>query len=1516
MRLTLTVTDPRAGNSADVVLDAEPESPVGEVARTLERRLAGEPERRSGGDPTGDPPPLYADGLLVDPATPLVRSPLAEGSVVSLYTPAGCPPREVTGIVELRVAGGPDAGAVHRLGLGRTDIGRGPAAHVRIDDPELAERALTVTVGTDGRCTVQAHDAGEQVTLDGMPLRKRAVRDLGRDGSVTGPWPVDSQLAVGGSLLELVAYTPPDAVLRPSADGIAFAFERPRRLFSSASRSRDSLPRRAQRFAGLLAQAEVRLLGVMALGVTVVALAGPLPWYYALSALLIPVFVLFDRWIGREIEARKRAEAEVARRPLTAELRRRRREAPSPAAVLSLATGPRIGLWERRPGDHDHLLLRVGTGPAAEGSSREEREEGQSPAIEDAPVTLSLPELGVIGFAGPGDSASALARWAVAQTAALHSPVDVAVYVLTLRGAHDSWDWLRWLPHARPVGGVDAHVTIGMDAETVGARIGELVRFLDARKADREGGAADGSAPDIVVVCHGSRQLRSLPGMARLLREGPAAQIHVLCLDEEERFLPGECRAIVVAEPRGGSPSRDPWRAFAPEAGPDPDRGTPVEPRLRIEWADGRRLRDVRPDLVAPAWCERLARSLAPLRDAGGEAQSSALPAQSRLLDVLGLDEPTGEAIAERWASNRPSTLAVIGETYDGPFGIDLRRDGPHALIAGVSGSGKSELLQTIIASLAVANSPEHLTFVLVDNKAGTAFHGCARLPHTVGMVTDLDPYLVQRVLDSFAAELRRREQLLALAGAKDIDDYHDLLRGTPGALEPLPRLVVVVDEIAAMARDLPEFITGMINVAQRGRSLGVHLVLATQRPSGVISTEIRVNTNLRIALRVTDSVESYDIVDSPEAGAIPRSTPGRGYARLGHASLIPFQTGRVGGLRPDAPGARPRAPWAARLTWPDLGRSALAAPRPVPDRGADARTDLDVLVDAVRAAHLALRIPPPHVPWLPPLPEVLSLDELEVLDEPDESFELLLPDVIGSAADAEREAGPGALPPVVFGVEDLPTEQRRRPVRVDFADFGHLLIAGAPRSGRSQVLRTLAGALARAHSCADVHLYGIDCGNNGLAALAGLPHCGALVTRRETERADRLLSRLTDELRHRQDLLVQGGFSDVTDQRGRVGPALRLPYLVVLLDNWEGWLPTFGEYDHGRLTDALLVLMREGVAAGIHLVVTGDRQLLSGRIASLTEDKYALRLADRSDYTLLGVRPGEVPDAPAPGRAVRAGPGTETQFALLTGDATDQAQAEALAEIQAAAVARDEGVPEERRPFRVDALPGRIGFDEAWQLRDRRGARSRLWTLVGVGGDELTGYGPDLAEGVPAFVVAGPPKSGRSTALLNVARSCLNQGARLVLATPRPSPLRELRGREGVLGFFVGTDLDEAVFEVTLRRASPERPIVVIVDDGEILRNCDAEPAFERLLRDGARRGLALVLGGDEEDVCAGFSGWQVDAKKARRGLLLSPQDSTSGDLIGVRVPRSSVGYPVQPRKGLLHLGDGRLLSVLIPSA
>ena len=1492
MRLALTVAFPGAPRTVDVVLEADPATPATRVAAELERFLSGNlttpghPAIGPGGgagarilrfpappagvtlaaqfpDP-GHPYPvaLYVDGLRVPPELTLLDSPIREGAIVGLGSPEGCAAPEPSGLIEVRVVSGPGAGSIYHLPAGSSDIGSGPV-HVCLWDRAVAPCALRVFVDGRGGCRVAPFE-GVEAALDREPLTAAA------------DWRPGQLVAVGRCLLGLARYRPPDAALHPSADGAGLDFNRPPRLLPPERTARFQLP------APPLAPERRPLPFLMAAIPLVmgVAMAYFLHQVYLLAmAGLSPVMLigsqLTERGHGRKTAARQTAAYRERKsriehdawEALEAERAQRAAQFPDPAAVASIATGPRRRLWERRRADPDYLVLRVGTADLPSGVELSDPEQDEHRRqvvwpIPDAPVTISLPDRGVVGVAGPGDIPRAAGRWLLTQAAVLHSPNDVRFYLLTDSSGRESWEWARWLPHCRPDAGQDCAMLIGNDAESVAARIAELLAIIAARQqAARDAGPQHARfRPEIVVIIDGSRKLRALPGAIQVLQDGSQFGVYAICLDADERLLPAECQAVVVV---------------------DGDR-------VRVQQSMAPTLPQIRPDMVPPDWCAELARSLAPIRDVSGADDGAVPPDSARLLDTLGLEPPSAIGIAGRWRAGGRTTQAVIGESYDGPFGIDLGKDGPHALIAGTTGSGKSELLQTIVASLAVVNRPDEMTFVLIDYKGGSAFADCARLPHTVGMVTDLDPHQVERALASLAAELTRREHILAAAGAKDIEDYQ--LMVDKRQARPLPRLVIVVDEFASMMRDLPDFVTGLVNIAQRGRSLGIHLILATQRPSGVVSPEIRANTNLRIALRVTDPADSADVIGVPDAATISQAQPGRAYVRLGHASLVPFQAGRVGGRRPGAGPSATARPWLAPLDWPRLGK-----PLPAPP-GGDARreaeiTDLTVLAEEIRQAASGLRIPRQHRPWLEPLPPCL-----------------LLQDLMPASLDRDRLAG-GAVP-CVFGLVDLPAIQQQQSAVLALDAFTHLMAAGAPRSGRSQLLRTIAGALALAHSLADVQLYGIDCGNGALLPLADLPHCGAVVTRTQTERATRLLKRLAAELSSRQELLANAGFGDIREQRAAADETERLPHIFVLLDRWEGFLPSLGELEGGGLAEILTRLLTEGASAGMHLVMTGDRSLLLGRISSLCEDKLIFKLAEKDDYRLAGLNPRELPDHLPPGRAFRAGSGAELQVALLAPDASSQGQAAALQAIAAHCQVRDAAGPMPRRPFRVDVLPSHVTFADAWRLRPA--LAGPLWGLVGVGGDTLAALGPDLAAGTPCFIVAGPAKSGRSTILLSMARSFLAAGTPVVLAAPRPSPLRALTGTPGVVAVFDRPELGEA--ELAAALGAFTGPGVVLVDDAELLRDCGAAGELSRLIALGGDTGRALVLGGDAENIGMGFGGWQVEAKKARRGALTAPSAIPEGDLIGARLPRDVLGQPPRLGRCLLNAGDGNLITVSVP--
>jgi S-DNA-T family DNA segregation ATPase FtsK/SpoIIIE len=1444
--MLITLASPQAW-SADVVVDAEPATPLRDIVKNLLDSL--DPSYRAHG-------PVYLDDRALDVDLPLSASGVHDGSVLWVGGP-GPAPYTTGGLVTIRAVAGAGGGRIWSLGPGEHRIGSSPGCLVGLAE-DVAPVAAVVRVTFDAAVHVRGVAGG--LLLDREDLAGDEVA-----------WPETAQLVAGGTVLEAHPVRVPDAMVEPSPENEYLDYNRPPRLLPPIRPDKFRIPSEpkaptANALPWLAASLPAVFGGVMAL-----ILHNPI---YLMFAAMSPMMVVGNWYSSRRQGGRNHrnqmaehhrhlaaVEAEIAE-ALVLERHDRRIDAPDPAELLIVATGPRARLWERRRTDPDHLMVRVGTADLP--STITVDEPGFDRRIEprglrDVPVAFSIVAAGVVGVAGRGDWPRRLARWMTGQLAVVQSPRDLQLYVLTDPAGGPLWEWAAWLPHTRPQLGQQTLTLLGMDAETIARRIAELIELIDARQQARlnAGFGAVVTDPDVVVVLDGARRLRALPGVVSILLAGPAVGVYFICVDSDERTLPEECTTVVV----GGD-------------------GLPTTLRQqRAAQIDG-----VRVDDVIDEWFATTGRRLAPVRDVSDTHGEAALPPAARLLEVLGMEDPSVAAITSRWDASPRSTRAVVGYTMDGPFALDLVHHGPHGLVAGTTGSGKSEFLQTVVASLAVANRPDAMNFVLVDYKGGAAFKDCVNLPHTVGMVTDLDSHLVERALTSLGAELTHREHLLAAVGAKDLEDYLDYATRRP-VPEPIPRLLIVIDEFASMARELPDFVSGLVNVAQRGRSLGIHLILATQRPSGVVSGEIRANTNLRIALRVTDAGESSDVIDARDAASISAANPGRAYARLGHSSLIPFQTGRVGGRRPQRdPAQALAAPFLHPVGWLDLGRPVPQRPRKAAET--DEATDLSVLVSTIRRANDMLGVPVQRRPWLPALPPSTVVD---------------LP--------AEPGRDERGEPSFSWAVQDLPSTQQQVPLTIDLSTFGHLHIVGAPRSGRSQALRTIATAAASAASVADLHLFGLDCGNGALLPITRFPHCGAVVQRSDTERATRLLTRMHAEVLRRQRVLGEGGFADLTEQRAASPAAERLPHILLMLDRWEGFIGTLSEHDNGALTDLIYTLMREGASAGVHLIVAGDHMLLSGRMSSLCEDKLVLRLSDRSDASMAGLNPRKIPESLPPGRGYRSVSAIEVQVALVAADSAGPAQVAAMHQVAARLTEREAAVPKAQRPGKIAVMPTQLTFDQAWESveQPRPG-----WALIGVGGDELEPVGMDLLGDQPTFLIAGPSRSGRSTALAVMAESLLRGGTELVIGAPLRSPLRDLAGRPGVRGIITDDNPEADAFAALVDPG--DGPVALLIDDAEGWRDFAAREWMRQLIRQASGSRRAVVIAGEVSAVAMGFSGWQVEIKKNRRGALLSPPTSSAGDLVGARLSRAHLAERVVPGAARVHLGDGTLQAVQIP--
>ncbi|ARQ68531.1 FtsK/SpoIIIE domain-containing protein [Streptomyces marincola] len=1552
MKLTVTTAD-QQGRLTDHLLDLPGDATVAELAAALGTPRLYLGERRLDSDaPLGRDG--VRDGVLLGRGAPAPPRPVAARA----WTPPGTDPA----LLELRHVSGPGAGRVWRLGPGAYEVGSDRSCAIRLADgppedadegAELPPRGTWITVHADGSASFRLPqdvdpdvcglrsltppppvdpDTGTPLTdeepagpqdggpgghsaepappgPDGAPQRPEPLPpgQLPAPGDGSEDWPLYADLALGDHLLRLAPPFEPDAAVKPAADGLTLDYNRPPRIVPPLDAENLSLPGPPAP-PGPRAFPFMLMLSPLVMGLAMMALFRS--FYFMILIVFTPLMAVGNWLTGRRNNRKQHEEAmrryRLRRASLEMEIRRasveeralRNEASPDPASIQLTATGPGRQLWERRRHHGDYLTLRIGTVARASlkkvtDQLRDNNHRQVHWRLADVPIGAELPQLGVLGLTGTPATARAVARWAVAQAAVLHSPRDLRIVVLTDEQHSDEWSWVRWLPHLRPArrGPGAPLIALGNDADSTARRVSELFADIQTRMTLAGGAGRQAAAPaepDVLVVMDGAYRLREVPGVTQILSDGPSVRIFSLCLDERERLLPEQCNAVVTA---AGN-------------------------QLTVRSSGSPTVTGVRADQVDPEWCEEAARALAPLRDVSVDADAG-LPTEVRLLPLLGQEPPDPAALVRDWLRRPASTAFVIGTGFEGTAHLDLAHDGPHGLIGGTTGSGKSELLQTMIASLAAVNRPDELTFVLIDYKGGSAFRECAELPHTLGMITDLDGHLVQRALASLDAELKRREQLLADVGVKDHREYR-AKRAREPELPPLPRLLLVIDEFATLVRELVEFVPGLISLAQRGRSLGLHLVLATQRPAGAVSNEIRANTNLRIALRVTDRTESTDIINSPAASGISPATPGRAMIRRGDGPPLPFQTAWVGAERPATDGAGDvragtgrRAVRGTELTWQQLGRAVAPAPiepeepdealpEEEPGEAQDPPTDLSELVAAVRAAAEALPdFQPQPRPWLPPLDERITLDA------------------------PERDPGPGALrlPPVPYARLDLPGRQEQRMGHVNFATFGHLYVVGAPRSGRTQTLRTIAGACALHLTTDQLHIYGIDAGGGGLAALAALPHCGAVVSRHDPERLDRTVRRLMAELTERQSRIARADVSSITELRAKLPKAERPAHLLVLIDGWDALNNMLDKYDGGRLLEELLRLLREGATAGIHVIATSERILLGGRPAQHNDRRLLLRQTDRMDFAAAGVNRRAVPERVAPGRGWLTPGATEAQILLLPAPAAGEGaklakepakkgdQADALRAIGRRATARDAGVEAALRPFPISELPTVIGFQKAADLIPEENRRP-LWAMIGVGGDDAAPIGFDFAADAGSFMVAGPPGSGRSNTLAAMAVSLLMGGTALVVLTPRDSPLRRLAAH-GLARVLPGSDPTGDELEKAL--ASLEgRPAVVVVDDADLLMSGRADQALRKVASAGRDRGLGLLIAGPSDGMTA--IGWLGIVRRSRRGLLLAPKNLGEGELVGMRLAPEQLRPPVAPGRAWAADRQGRPVALQIP--
>ncbi len=1028
---------------------------------------------------------------------------------------------------------------------------------------------------------------------------------------------------------------------------------------------------------------------------------------------------------------------------------------PDPAALWCVAIGTR--LWERRPIDGDYLAIRIARGPlrlavklvTPETKPVEDLEPVSAislrrfvhthSTVRDLPIAIAANAFGRISISGDPAARRALARAMIGQVAAFHSPDDVRIAVCAAPEVLGEWDWLKWLPHAMSQDSFDATGQVRLlsdDLMDIEALFGET---LSSRARFGAEGGTDGA--HVIVVLDGGR----VPPEAQLV----ASMVHgVTVLD---------LGAALGADQVDGVLRLDIDHAGLAMTRREPN-GTERRNVLGI------------PDELSTVEAEVLARRMTSLRiSAQATETEDALSADLSLLDLLRLGDPyqldtdqTWRTRAQRDRLRVPIGVGAAGQAVD----LDIKESaqggmGPHGLVIGATGSGKSELLRTLVLGLALTHSSQQLNFVLVDFKGGATFASLDVLPHTSAVITNLEDELslVDRMRDAVHGELVRRQEALRAAGNfASLRDYERAReQGVP--LEPMPSLFIVVDEFSELLSAKPDFIDLFVMIGRLGRSLGVHLLLASQRLEEGKLRGLDTHLSYRVGLRTFSSAESRVVLGVPDAYELPNA-PGNGYLKDGTEGLIRFKAAYVSGTyTARASTARVGGNLGAERILPY--QSAFLAPREnaasrEPDAGPAAQEQTgpaDTLMEII-VHRLAGRGTPARRVWLPPLDVAPTLDELlPPLQETDRG---LRPQDWSNVATLSAP----------IGLIDRPFDQRRDPHWVSLAS-AHFVVVGRPQSGKSTVLRSLITAISLTHTPEQVQFYCLDFGGGTLTALADLPHVGSVATRLEPDRLRRTIAELNGLLSRREQMFTAHGIDSMSSYRRMLasgqmgGDGYGDVFLVV-----DGWGTVRSDYE--ELEAAITRIAARGLGFGVHVVLSVQRWMeIRPALKDLISARLELRLGDPGESEFDRRVATAVPEA-APGRGLIA---AKLHFlaALPRIDATPSI--DDLSEGVAASVARIGKAWSGPVAPPVRLLPSRLPYCDLPPPDP-----DRAIIPIGLEENALSPVFIDF-DAEPHFLAIGDVESGKSNLLRTVLRGITTRW------TPDQAKIITLDYRRGLLG-------------------------------------------------------------------------------------------------------------------------------------
>lgn len=1181
-------------------------------------------------------------------------------------------------------------------------------------------------------------------------------------------------------------------------------------------------------------------------------------------------------------------------------------------------------LWERMPSHEDFLSVRLGLGerllPSTLSMQRlkmslvddplrhePQRLYDQYHTMHDVPVLLNLREHQTIGVLG-NKMSPWLMQSLVVQAAASHSYHDVRIAVLHDDVDREQWNFAKWLPHAYAED--DRSLRMVVCEENAVQEVAQHIDGVLSMRADmlkeRADSHGDGledtlQIPWYLIFCTDPRLLENCSLVRYLTVHGLGFTILLQTMSME--LLPKECDMVIDAREQLGA----------------------------LYSMDGE-MTGVQFELVNAEQLRRFSEKIAGMR-IKEVVENSAIPSLVTFLETYHVRSVEEMDVRSFWNENHAwkGIKAYLGlKAGSVPFFLDIsdKNHGPHGLIAGTTGAGKSVLLQSFILSLAINYSPTEVQFILIDYKGGGTSEDFRDLPHAAGVIDSLQgERMIFRALASIKGEILRRENLFKSHGVNSIDDYMQLYNADPEQ-EPLGHLIIIVDEFAELKKEQPEFMHELVSAARVGRSLGMHLVLATQKPSNSVSDEIEANTRFRICLRVASKSDSNEMLKRPEAAYLKGM--GRCYVQVGNDELFEqVQTSFPGAVY--APNALRHEEEPRMLN--EAGRPIKVRKRKSADAEAKAarqKTELDAVLEYISTVCSQYRFKPAKKMWLPELSTSLRLEEL------DEVRRLQYEKGLWPAA-ADSDLA------VCYGMADDVDKQRYVPAVMNFTSEKNQMIIGLAGMGKTTMLQTLAVALALRYSPQEVNLYIFSLTSHTLASLGTLPHVGDIVYEEDEDEQIRLIEMIYRESERRKKLFT----SMATDNYTQYNRALRqadraaetVPAIVVMIDRME----QIRSWADNRKEDKLQLfydLLRSGTSQGIYFILTAfARNELPAKYDAFVHG-VCLQMSDRMDYAdALGARiPGEWNGIQeAPGRGVIAQVNKEAketyiyemQVAHYGSNESDAKRSELISRLG-----------EEMRQAWTGALPTRIArIPEKPGLSDLLGD-SRMQTALKTVGqlplyyDKRSGEAKavDLREFF-SFLVVGPRKSGKTNLLMNIADTFARKDAQIYVIAS--GEMNSWAAKSGYTAFEPGAEEWIAEFVSIFRRVAARdqelvqarrtggmearnkmlsafAPIVLLIDDVE--KYIDKYAATPDVINK-LNLFLAENMGGHGIYTVASLSYSAYTSARmkepvatmtrARRGVMLQPRLNEC-DPFGVSLPYSQKNLAYGLGEGLLVTDQG----------